>query len=433
MLVNERGPHEGKLNFLRVFAALVHVCVTNGYSYLNKGDAAIAISLFQRLQKELEDPKISFVSLSPQVDQTAYSPLGVEVVGEDMSSFLTSQISRPRKAALLASRILRNHSSTDYGRALAEADLIVGCGGGYLNEGFGPMTLLHLTQIRAAGRMSKPALLANQSIGPFHSKWLMSVAHQQLRDVAVAVIREERSRPWAHRIGLKDDRLQIGADLAFALEGTAPEAERAWADGAITNEAGPLIVATVRHWTFPNSVDPISHQRRYYDAVTAALQSSIDTHDARIVFLPQVIGPGEDDDRRAADTVASRLRAASGRVTVLRENLHPLTLRYILSKADLLLGTRMHSNIFALTEGTPVVAIAYEHKTLGIMESFDLGAFSTNITEVDAGRLTQLVNDTISRRNELSRIIRAQVPAMAESARDGLRSALDHTLTQSNV
>ncbi len=39
---------------------------------------------------------------------------------------------------------------------------------------------------------------------------------------------------------------------------------------------------------------------------------------------------------------------------------------------DLFLGTRLHSNIFALVAGVPVVAVAYQYKTFGLMEMIGL-------------------------------------------------------------
>ena len=41
-------------------------------------------------------------------------------------------------------------------------------------------------------------------------------------------------------------------------------------------------------------------------------------------------------------------------------------LQSIYSNLDIMIGTRMHANILALTRGTPGLPIGYLHKTLGI-------------------------------------------------------------------
>jgi colanic acid/amylovoran biosynthesis protein len=55
--------------------------------------------------------------------------------------------------------------------------------------------------------------------------------------------------------------------------------------------------------------------------------------------------------------------------------------------ADLHLGTRMHSDILAMSAGTPAVAIAYEDKTVGLMEMMDLRDLLLDIESLAAPEL----------------------------------------------
>jgi colanic acid/amylovoran biosynthesis protein len=50
----------------------------------------------------------------------------------------------------------------------------------------------------------------------------------------------------------------------------------------------------------------------------------------------------------------------------------------------MLIGTRFHSVIFALTSRIPCVAIGYEHKTRGIMDDLGLGDWVIQIADVEA-------------------------------------------------
>ena len=56
-----------------------------------------------------------------------------------------------------------------------------------------------------------------------------------------------------------------------------------------------------------------------------------------------------------------------------------MEMKGILRDAKFFVGSRMHSNIFALQQGVPVVAISYQPKTEYIMYSLDLSDYSLPI------------------------------------------------------
>ena len=54
------------------------------------------------------------------------------------------------------------------------------------------------------------------------------------------------------------------------------------------------------------------------------------------------------------------------------------------------IGTRMHSNIFALSSLIKTIAIAYEPKTTGIMKMLKLSSYVINMEDVDSDKLYKL-------------------------------------------
>jgi colanic acid/amylovoran biosynthesis protein len=64
-------------------------------------------------------------------------------------------------------------------------------------------------------------------------------------------------------------------------------------------------------------------------------------------------------------------------------------------------ATRMHANLLALTAGVPVVAIAYEAKTQGIMEQLGLEGYVIDISRLRANELISLVARAWERRGAL--------------------------------
>jgi colanic acid/amylovoran biosynthesis protein len=61
----------------------------------------------------------------------------------------------------------------------------------------------------------------------------------------------------------------------------------------------------------------------------------------------------------------------------------------------------MHSNILAATQGTPFVAISYEHKTEGIAKQIDMKKFCIAYEQVDKDKLYTLLISAYKNRKYL--------------------------------
>nr|CRH06549.1 Protein of unknown function [Candidatus Magnetococcus massalia] len=109
------------------------------------------------------------------------------------------------------------------------------------------------------------------------------------------------------------------------------------------------------------------------------------------LFFPQVIyAEGADDDRMVSRRIYGLLDLeVKSRVTLLEDDLDPRQLRKQIGEMDLFIGTRMHSNIFALSEGVKTLAIAYEPKTTGIMSGLHLQRYVCAMEELDLAWLKE--------------------------------------------
>jgi colanic acid/amylovoran biosynthesis protein len=79
---------------------------------------------------------------------------------------------------------------------------------------------------------------------------------------------------------------------------------------------------------------------------------------------------------------------------------------------DVFIGTRMHSNIFALISKVPVVAIEYEHKTRGIMRDLGLEHLTVAIEEAQFPNLKEKVDDLIKNCQQYKQTIIDNLPLL---------------------
>ncbi|NJP07613.1 MAG: hypothetical protein HC837_19340 [Chloroflexaceae bacterium] len=167
----------------------------------------------------------------------------------------------------------------------------------------------------------------------------------------------------------------------------------------------PLLGITTINWAEQNR--SFKRQAIYETALLDAARWFIEQEGGRVVCLPQVCGPSlMEEDMLPARRIAAQLGNASDALMVIETAPPTDVLHAAYGLTDLLIGTRMHSNIFALTNGVPVVAIGYRHKTMGMMEMLGLERYVIDIAQVDSNTLTALLQAAWNEHATL----RAQLP-----------------------
>ena len=125
------------------------------------------------------------------------------------------------------------------------------------------------------------------------------------------------------------------------------------------------------------------------------------------------------NDGLSARRIASLIQNNSSSVVVIEETHKPSIHKSAYGEMDIFLGTRMHSNIFAMLEGVPTLAIAYFPKTTWIMEMLGLGKWTIHAQEVTATLLFQQLEELWDESNSLKKDLK---PKMVEAARNASRA-----------
>lgn len=263
-------------------------------------------------------------------------------------------------------------------RALAEADVIVSMGGGYLSarkglDGYQNIFYVLLPAL-IAQRERKPVVFGPQSFGPFTSalqRWL--VRHVLLRSPLV-MAREGVSVGILERCGVPATHIVRAVDSGFAFD---PGPGRNWREELRVADNAVLIGVTARSWLEPAAQE--SYER--------ALAEVIDEVQARdlhhVVLIPQVTSDYMADDDRIVEKRIASYCARAPLCVEDRSDHHELKNLY--GELTYLIGTRFHSVIFSLTSRVPCVAIEYEHKTRGIMRDLGLEEWVIKIEDTSDG------------------------------------------------
>jgi colanic acid/amylovoran biosynthesis protein len=330
----------------------------------------------------------------------------------------------------------KNSARRDLLAAYCKADLIVSCPGNFFfsGAGLGVPFLLAVCALAYGWLLGKPLYMMPQTIGPLtrrRERWLLGAILKQMRFVS---LRDKPSLLTVTALGVAADRCHVLPDSAFLfcgsgdlgpfaalLAGPSQESRDAPDVQSSGGEAfpRPYIGVTVIDWAAMNR--RFTRQGIYERAVAAALSSFLARHGGTVFIFPQVTGPSHaEDDRISAARIAGMLAMHQSQVVQVNSVWSPGQLKAAYGQMDLFLGTRLHSNIFALTAGTLVLAIAYQYKTHGMLEMLGLSDWVIDIEDVDERQLTERLELLWQRRSEVRTLIQQRLPALQQEARNAV-------------
>lgn len=406
--------------------------ITNVYSYKNKGDAAIVVALVSEVRRAFPEVEILIQTTDLKHDLDKYdAPISASLLWLILSSVRGRHfIVRLGKLIsgigglglyLLAARHFKKRLSwllsdelNKFVKEIDDHDFVIACGGGYLRTADGRANgtiLLIVTCLNfAAGYyLGRPVYLYSQSIGPVHG-WLQKrILKASLNRVNLIESREDITTKFLKELGSKTPVIET-ADPVFLLQGmgrTAPVTLR---------PASLRVGITVRKWFSDDA-----RLNQYIIAMAQMIDYLISEHDAQVYYIPQVIAANFGDDDRVIAERVQRFVKQNDRFELLTQDLHPLELVGICGQMDIFIGTRMHSNIFALINTVPVVAIEYEHKTRGIMRGLGLEELTIRIEDVEPEELKRRVDELLKNKAHYRKMIAAGL--VKETSRS--RSAIE--------
>lgn len=304
-------------------------------------------------------------------------------------------------------------------RAYYAADVVAVIGGGHLyarhaaNIAFVWLWL----GIALAVLMGKPLIFLPQSFGPLPGAIQQGMLRWLLSRSALVVAREYRSLRLLAEIGLRH-RVLVLPDLAFGDDATDSQSPLVPEVAALTADSRPLIGLTLMDWQGQNP--QFRNQRSYEAAVLALMRHVGERYGARVVLFAQCTGPtAAHDDRLIARRLLAEARSQGlDNVDFVDAALSPEQLKAAYEQLDLLVATRMHSAIFALSRNVPALAIGYLYKSVGIMEMLGLERHALDIATIDAETLCAGFDALWSKREATRRHLAERIPAF--------QSTLDH-------
>ena len=405
------------------------ILIINLHSSQNAGDDVLTKVTVQQLRASFVSPRLTLAMNDPD------SYIGEDVVLGSFATWLKSPRGRWRVEGILwlllsfvvvlLYRLTKKHllfiipdEKRPLLQAYFDADLVISSAGNFLYSSgrIGVPFLLAIYTMAYAILSGKPLYTMPQTIGPLRKRrerWLVKRIIGKMR---LLFVRDAISQAGLEVMGAWHRHCHLVPDIAFALA-SSPNTQGAQLlqENGVTISSRPLLGVTLINWGAQNRL--FTTQHAYETAVSEAIRFFLNEYDGHAILFSQVTGPSiMDDDRIPAQRVKQLLADVEAKVTFIDGTPTPETLKSAYGQMDIFIGSRLHSNIFALSEIVPAIMIQYQPKTRGVVQMLGLDSWVIEIENVTAISLIEMTQKLWRERYDIRQRLEEIMPAIIEQA-----------------
>ena len=241
----------------------------------------------------------------------------------------------------------------------SDIDAVLDASGYGYGDRFGPQrTERAAANARRWRRRGIPHILLPQAFGPFTSPRIQRAARSLLSQADLVYARDSVSLEAIASLGVAGVDARLAPDITVSLAGQVPTPS--------SETATPL------GFIVPNEKMLQMAGREAYLAFLSAVAVELRERGVDPVLLVHETSGG---DRRLADAVSAMV---PGGVPVLEEE-DPVRLKGLIGTGMVLVGSRFHALLAALSQGVPVVAMGWSHKYPALLADYGCPEFSLEL------------------------------------------------------
>ena len=317
--------------------------------------------------------------------------------------------------------LVANRELRDY----LEADVVVDLSGDMLTEDYGAhVAYSHYLPLLFTIMLRRPLYLCAQSIGPF--KLTRPLARWIFNNATRITLRDEISYDYLKEIGVNADLLERTADMAFLLSAIQhDQAEAVLAKEGYTAQTGRRLVGVSLSRLVEKKyarLNPLASEQSFVSMMAKALDDLAFKHELDFLFIPHVTGPADAKDDRKINAEVSASMKTQGKCVLANDYL-PSEIKGLIGLCDAMIGARMHANIAALSSEIPTVAIAYSHKTPGIMEMLGQLDYVIGIESISPTIVQQKFETVLNNHEDIKNQLRQALIKVRQDATSNIEIA----------
>lgn len=303
------------------------IVISGYYGFNNSGDDALLKSIINNIKEADEKAEITVLSKNPKETKKGF---GVNAVG------------RYNPFAVLYK--------------IATCDVVISGGGSLIQDATSTKSLYYyLSIIKMAKMFRRKVMLYANGIGPLTSFKNIEKTKNVLNEVDVITLRDEMSFKEIEQIGINQPEIKVTADPAFLLEADNSGDDILETYGIPKDKK--LLCVSVRKFkhNIPN----------FEDVMAQFCDYAAEKYDLFTVFLPMQ----QRVDYGISAAIKNKMKS---RGVIIGGNNQVSSILSLMNKMHVCVGMRLHTLIYASSQGVPVVGIVYDPKVSGFLEYLNI-------------------------------------------------------------
>lgn len=357
------------------------ILISGYYGFDNSGDDAILRAIVKDIKKYGNDVEIIALSNKPEHTKSVY---GIEAINR----FNIGEIRH----------------------AMENTDLFISGGGSLLQDITSTRSILYyLLLMNYAKKQGIPVMVYANGIGPINKKFNRLLTKKVLNKVDLITLRDEDSKRFLEELGVTNKNIYVTADPVFTMLASSENK----IDNILKREGIPrdkeLVGIAIRPWKqAPDLVNVIS----------MAIAKILDEYDVNIILIPMHY-PEDLDISLEVERVVSREE-----VYVIKNQLSVEDIMGITKELELIIAMRLHSLIYAATQGTPMIGLIYDPKIEGFLNFIDV-KYMCNVVDMNSEELLSNFKAIWKDKQSIRIMLKKKEESLKMSALENIHMALE--------
>lgn len=386
----------------------------------NLGGPSLFLSTRKILQTHIPDAEFTLWSSTPERDSARAKEYGVRTIGtvrhELIDAFLRCLLwSALKKLKLNIPSLLNNNNLL---KEYIAADAFIDIRGISFTD-FSTSWIGNIgTGIRLLiGKLlGKPVVKFTQDMGPFQKKATRYPARFFLSMVDVIVARSTATQNYLKELGITK-QVHVHPDSAFVLDPAPPERINDIILREKLNRRPLVAIIPTTQVDRRLSVGNTEAQNKYTVILAEIADHLIKTLNALVIFMPNETQGGYDDIYVIKKIYAGVKNKSDDRLITAEYTAEEL--KGLIGACDLLIGSRYHSVVAAISMCVPTMVIGWGHKYNELMKIVGLSEFECDFEAITYEQIQAKVNRLWHDRERIRAELALRIPMVKESVMSG--------------
>ena len=273
-------------------------------------------------------------------------------------------------------------------------------------------------------RSGEPVFFLPQAWGPFSAAPVSKAVREILNIATLSFARDKTSLTQIQKlVGTNNQRVRFAHDIAWNFKGDDLIVGKQLIEetGFSLNDNKLTVCLTPNTQVYSRTKGSSGPQNEYIVLLREIAEHLCKTHNAQVILLGHQFledNSARKDDRTLCNYIISSLDRSLP-VVHLDKTLSAAKVKSVIGNCDLLLSSRYHALIAAMSQGVPSAAIGWSHKYDELMSEVGLNSNVISLTKIKKDILRD-VDLIVERTAQAKETLKSMVPQMKQSGQKAL-------------